>query len=98
MTELNRAGQNNSLGDLNISQGNYRDQSDYVSDAIRQLGGKADIEPGANTDLTDPLNAPYVLYVNPTRVVTTLSLAITPPLELPLPLWSSSSVGSSCSV
>ena len=65
MTELNRAKQNNSLGDLNISQGSYRDQSDYVSDALRQLGGKADIKPGANTDLTDPLNAPYVLYVNP---------------------------------
>ena len=65
MAELNRAGQNNSLGDLNISQGNYRAQSDYVSDAIRQLAGNADIEPGANTVLTDPLSAPYVLYVNP---------------------------------
>lgn len=57
MTELNRAGENQSLGDLNTTQGQFRDQIDVVADELRQLAGNADIP-------DDPLNAPYILYVS----------------------------------
>jgi hypothetical protein len=55
---LKRAGEEGSIGDLDISQGDFRGQMDVVSDEMRQLAGNA-ITPG------DPLNAPYILYVNP---------------------------------
>ena len=57
MTELNRAGQAESLGHIDTTQGQFRSQIDVVADELRQLAGNADI-PG------DPLTAPYVLYVN----------------------------------
>jgi microcystin-dependent protein len=64
VTKITRAGQTGSLGDLNVPQSGFRDQIDALTDAVRQLGGKPEIEPGAGT-VNDPLNAQYVLYVNP---------------------------------
>ena len=62
MTEINKAGSVNSLGHIDTPQGEFRSQIDALTDAVRQLGGKAEIKPGEV--LNDPLNAPYVLYVN----------------------------------
>ena len=58
MTGLNKAGDPGSLGDLNIPQGQFREQMDVIADEMRQLAGNADLP-------EDPLNAPYILYVNP---------------------------------
>ncbi len=58
MTELNRAGQVNSLGHIDTIQKTFRDQIDVVSDELRQLAGNAEVPEEA-------LNAPYLLYVNP---------------------------------
>ena len=63
MAEINRAGQNQSLGHIDTTQGEFRQQIDALTDAVRQLGGKAEIAPGT-TVVNDPLSAPYVLYVN----------------------------------
>ena len=63
MAEINRAGQDQSLGHLDTTQGEFREQIDALTDAVRQLGGKAEIVRG-NTVINDPLSAPYVLYVN----------------------------------
>ena len=63
MTEINKAGETNSLGHIDIPQGQYRSQIDALTDAVRQLGGKAEIAPGSSV-VNDPLNAPYILYVN----------------------------------
>jgi hypothetical protein len=63
VTEINRAGESASLGDINSTQGEFREQIDALTDAVRQLGGKAEIAPGTST-INDPLSAPYVLYVN----------------------------------
>ena len=57
MTELNRAGQVGSLGHIDTTQGGFRQQIDALTDITRQLGGNP--APG------DPLNSPFVLYVNP---------------------------------
>ena len=57
MTKLNRAGDTNSLGDINITQGDIRTQFDAATDMLRQLGG--------NPEKGDPLTAPFQLYVNP---------------------------------
>ena len=57
MTELNRAGDSGSLGDINITQGDIRAQFDAATDMLRQLGG--------NPEKGDPLTAPFQLYVNP---------------------------------
>ncbi len=63
MAEINRAGEAQSLGHIDSTQGEFREQIDALTDAVRQLGGKAEIAPG-NTVINDPLSAPYVLYVN----------------------------------
>ena len=63
MAEINRAGQDESLGHIDTTQGEFREQIDALTDAVRQLGGKAEIAPGS-TVVNDPLSAPYVLYVN----------------------------------
>ena len=63
MTEINKAGDNHSLGHIDIPQGKLREQMDVVSDSLRQLGGKSEIQRG--NVVNDPLNAPFVLYVNP---------------------------------
>ena len=63
MTEIRKAGESNSLGDLDVPQGEFREQIDALTDAVRQLGGNPEIAPGPSV-VNDPLNAPYVLYVN----------------------------------
>ena len=51
-------------GRLSIPQGRFRTQQDVVGDSLLQLGGRGEVEPGSGT-VNDPLNAPFVLYVNP---------------------------------
>lgn len=63
MAEIIRGGQAGSSDDINISQGDFREQLATITDAVKQLSGGAEIAPGAVVN--DPLNAPYVLYVNP---------------------------------
>jgi len=63
VTEIIRGGQAGAPDDISISQGDFRDQLATITDAVRQLSGSAEIAPGAVVN--DPLNAPYVLYVNP---------------------------------
>ncbi len=58
MTELNRAGQINSLGHIDTTQKTFQSQIDVVSDELRQLAGNAEVPEEA-------LNAPYLIYVNP---------------------------------
>lgn len=57
MTELIRSGQADGLGHIDTTQGEFRSQVDVVADELRQLAGNADVP-------SDPLTAPYVLYVN----------------------------------
>ena len=66
MARLNRSDDTTNLGpgQLGISQGDFREQQDVIGDSLRQLGGFPEVEPGAGT-VNDPLNAPFVLYVNP---------------------------------
>ena len=63
MTEIRKAGETNSLGDIDVPQKEFRKQIDALTDAVRQLGGNPTIEPGS-TVVNDPLSAPYILYVN----------------------------------
>ena len=63
MAKIVRGGQTGSLDHINSSQATFRAQISALADAVRQLGGNAEIGTGAITN--DPLNAPYVLYVNP---------------------------------
>lgn len=63
MTKIVRGGQSGALDHINSSQSVFRTQIAALTDAVRQLGGAAEIGTGAVTN--DPLSAPYVLYVNP---------------------------------
>lgn len=63
MTKIVRGGQSGALDHINSSQSVFRTQIAALTDAVRQLGGAAEIGAGAVTN--DPLSAPYVLYVNP---------------------------------
>ena len=63
MTEINKAGTENSLGHIDTAQGEFRSQIDALTDAVRQLGGNPTIAPDGVTR-NDPLSAPYILYVN----------------------------------
>ena len=63
MTEINRAGQLGSLGEVNTTQRDFRQQIDALNDIVRQIGGNPDVNPGG-TFPSDPLSAPYVLYVD----------------------------------
>ena len=63
MSKIVRGGQTGSLDNINSSQGVFRTQIAALTDAVRQLGGNAEI--GAGAVVNDPLSAPYVLYVNP---------------------------------
>ena len=65
MTRLNQAGQAQSLGQIDTTQGQFRSQIDVVADELLQLAGDADTGPGVALDDIDPLNAPFILYVNP---------------------------------
>jgi hypothetical protein len=62
VSELNRAGQLNSLGHLDTTQKDFRSQIDAITDTVRQLGGKPFVGQGGQG--SDPLTAPYVLYVD----------------------------------
>jgi microcystin-dependent protein len=63
VTKITRAGQDGSLGDIDVPQSGFRSQINALTDAVRQLGGDADIGDSAGL-VNDPLSAPYVLYVN----------------------------------
>jgi hypothetical protein len=63
VTKITRAGQDGSLGDIDVPQSGFRSQINALTDAVRQLGGNAEIGDSAGL-VNDPLNAPYVLYVN----------------------------------
>ena len=65
MTRLNQAGQAQSLGQIDTTQGQFRSQIEVVADELLQLAGEADTGPGVGLDDIDPLNAPFILYVNP---------------------------------
>lgn len=64
MTKITRAGQTGSSGHIDVPQSGFRAQMDALTDAVRQLGGNAEITSGS-TVVNDPLSAQYVLYVNP---------------------------------
>ena len=63
MTKIVRSGQSGALDHIDSSQATFRSQIAALTDAVRQLGGNAQL--GAGATVNDPLNAPYVLYVNP---------------------------------
>ena len=63
MTKIIRAGEDASLGNVDTTQGEFRSQINALTDAFRQLGGDPVIAPGSTT-VNDPLNAPFVLYVD----------------------------------
>ena len=63
MTKITRAGKDGSLGDIDVPQSGFRSQINALTDAVRQLGGNAQIGDSGGL-VNDPLNAPYVLYVN----------------------------------
>ena len=62
MTKIIRAGQPGALDHIQAAQAIFRRQIAALTDAVRQLGGNAEIGPGAV--INDPLSAPYVLWVN----------------------------------
>lgn len=65
MTRLIRAGQADGLGHIDTTQGEFRGQIDVVADQLLQLAGNADTGAGLDLSDIDPLNSPFVLYVNP---------------------------------
>ena len=65
MARLIGAGNPDGLGDINTTQGEFRGQIDVVADSLLQLAGNADVGSGVDLNDLDPLNAPFVLYVNP---------------------------------
>ena len=64
MTEIIRAGEPKSLGNIDTVQRDFRSQINALTDAVRQLGGNPEIAAGSAV-INDPLSAPYQLYVNP---------------------------------
>lgn len=62
VTKIIRAGLSGALDNIELAQSSFRRQIAAVTDAVRQLGGAAEIEAGSVVN--DPLTAPYVLYVN----------------------------------
>jgi hypothetical protein len=63
VASLEFAGDSGSLSNINTTQGEFRNQIAALSDLTRQLVGDASTEPG-DTNQINPLNAPFVLYVN----------------------------------
>ena len=63
MSKLNKGGDSESLGHIDVSQGELREQLDTVTNMLRQLGGNPEVEKGG-AKINDPLSAPYILYVN----------------------------------
>lgn len=70
MAQLKLASQPGSLYDPAV-QREFREQIAVLNDAVRQLAGRGEVAPG--TTINDPLNAPYVLYVNPYTGVDTFA-------------------------
>lgn len=64
MTAITPAGQSGSLGQLDVTQGQFRQQLDALTDMFRQIAGNARLD-FADTGPSDPLSAPFTLYVNP---------------------------------
>ena len=58
-----QAGEAGSLGSQNVTQAAFREQINAINDAVRQLGGEVLIGP-SDAVVNDPLNTPYILYVN----------------------------------
>ena len=58
-----QAGEAGSLGSQNVTQAEFREQINAINDAVRQLGGEVKIGP-SDAVVNDPLNTPYILYVN----------------------------------
>ena len=65
MARLIGAGNADGLGHIDTTQGEFRGQIDVVADELLQLAGNADTGSGLDLSDIDPLNAPFVLYVNP---------------------------------
>ena len=63
MASLEFAGDSGSLSNINTTQGQFRNQIAALNDLARQLVGDASTEPGSANQV-NPLNAPFVLYVN----------------------------------
>jgi hypothetical protein len=63
MSELQRAGQSGAL-DVAGDQAVAKDQLGALLDMLRQLGGNPSVVVGSSGS-TDPLNAPFTLYVDP---------------------------------
>jgi hypothetical protein len=63
MSELQRAGQSGAL-DVAGDQDVAKDQLGALLDMLRQLGGNPSVVAGSSGS-TDPLNAPFTLYVDP---------------------------------
>ena len=55
---------NKGPGRVDINQGDFRTQQNVIGDSLLQPGGRGEVQPGTGT-VNDPLNAPFVLYVNP---------------------------------
>jgi hypothetical protein len=65
VSQLKLASESGSVFDP-ATQGEFRDQIKVINDALRQLAGNGVLAPG-DTTINDPLNAPYILHVNPTQ-------------------------------
>ena len=63
MSSIILPGSAGSINNIDLTQTQFRGQVGVVAESIRQLAGNPDIAQGAF--LSDALNAPYVLYVNP---------------------------------
>ena len=63
MSVLLQAGDPGSVGNQNVTQGEFRDQIEAINDSIRQLAGRPVVERG-DAAVNDPLNTPYILHVN----------------------------------
>ena len=63
MTVIKQAGDDQSVGSQNVTQGQFREQINAINDAIRQIGGMPTIGT-ADAVVNEPLNTPYILYVN----------------------------------
>ena len=64
MTRIVPGGQSGSVGGGATSKAGVQAQLEAMASMLRQLGGNANIVPGS-TESTDPLTAPFVLFVNP---------------------------------
>lgn len=64
MPQLIPAGGAGALDDINVTQGQLRIQLATLVDLMRQVAGDAAVVAG-NSGQSDPLSAPFTLYVNP---------------------------------